>query len=522
MNRRWNLYKKLLSYIFAVSVAVLICAVALPTEAKAASESDLTFTLDSNGEGYVVSSCSKTATGGLVIPATHNGKPVIYIGDLAFFNCTKLTSVTIPDSVTIIGNQAFSFCSNLIYITIGNSVTSISSSAFLCSNPSHIFYRGTAEQWKTFGFGSIEGLRGTFCHYETTSEVVTTKELCTVSVHHCGLCNSDFCAPRNDGQHDFANGSCTVCSVPQGIRYSISRDGSVTIDGYTDCETNLVLPNTIEGLPVTTIEAGAFSDRTDLTSVTIPDSVTSISHFAFENCTGLTSITIGNGVTFIGDGVFRGCSLLKEVIYHGSKDQKTAISMGSDNQVLLAATWINPSCTHSYDNVCDSSCNLCDDIRTPPHQYSTNWSKNDAYHWYECYICGNRKDLASHTPGAAASSCTVCGTNNQNTTQPADPTEPSTEPSTNPTEPSAEPTEPNTQPTEPSAQPTEPSTHPTESTPHNSEPVTNPTIPSTAPVVPDNSGKETGSSATWIVITAAVVLLGGGAAAGVILWKKKH
>ena len=64
---------------------------------------------------------------------------------------------------------------------------------------------------------------------------------------------------------------------------------------------------------VTAIGYSAFSDRTGLTSVTIPDSVKEIGHFAFSNCTGLTSVTIPNGVKEIGGSAFKGCEGLTSV-----------------------------------------------------------------------------------------------------------------------------------------------------------------------------------------------------------------
>ena len=67
--------------------------------------------------------------GNLVIPesVSYNGNTysVTSVGEGAFWCCTKLTGVTIPNSITSIGNQAFTYCIGLKYIIIGKNVTSI-------------------------------------------------------------------------------------------------------------------------------------------------------------------------------------------------------------------------------------------------------------------------------------------------------------------------------------------------------------------------------------------------------------
>lgn len=65
-----------------------------------------------------------------------------------FSQCSGLTNITIPNSVTSIGYRAFYECSSLTSITIGNSVSFIGEYAFYgCSSLKTVFYKGTAEQW---------------------------------------------------------------------------------------------------------------------------------------------------------------------------------------------------------------------------------------------------------------------------------------------------------------------------------------------------------------------------------------
>ena len=73
-------------------------------------------------------------TGALTIPSSVNDGSRDYsvtsIGDAAFYGCSSLTSLTIPNSVTSIGRSAFYDCSSLTSLTIPNSVTSIGAQAF--------------------------------------------------------------------------------------------------------------------------------------------------------------------------------------------------------------------------------------------------------------------------------------------------------------------------------------------------------------------------------------------------------
>ena len=92
--------------------------------------------------------------------------------------------------------------------------------------------------------------------------------------------------------------------------YGITN-GAVTITGYSGPGGAVIIPNAVNGLPVTNIGDYAFVEC-GLTSITIPNSVTSIGEGAFYAC-ALTNVTIGNGVTTIGDYAFEMCGGLTGV-----------------------------------------------------------------------------------------------------------------------------------------------------------------------------------------------------------------
>ncbi len=107
---------------------------------------DLYYNLDTSAKTAEVASQDGNSTsnssyvsGDLVIPSSIESDGVTYsvtsIGDYAFYGCSGLTSVEIPNSVTEIGESAFEDCESLAAVTIGGNVSNIGSSAFYdCTN----------------------------------------------------------------------------------------------------------------------------------------------------------------------------------------------------------------------------------------------------------------------------------------------------------------------------------------------------------------------------------------------------
>lgn len=91
--------------------------------------------------------------------------------------------------------------------------------------------------------------------------------------------------------------------VPKDLDYRIT-DNEVIIRRYEGTARTLIIPDTIEGLPVTTIGRFSFYMNRYLESIIIPDSVKRISDNAFTECRALTTVVLGNGVTVIEESAF--------------------------------------------------------------------------------------------------------------------------------------------------------------------------------------------------------------------------
>ena len=263
---------------------------------------------------YVVSGVNDNEISNIVIPETYNGIPLKKIELYAFENCTSLTNITIPDSVTSIESGAFYGCISLTNIMIPDSVTSIGSYAFEnCASLTNIMIPDSVTSIGAYAFDGCTSITSinvseNNSYYKSIDGNLYSKDGKTLIQYAVGKKVTNFYIPDSvTSIGSYAFGNCTSL-VSIEIPNSVTSIGGYAFENCTSL-TNITIPDSVKS-----IESGAFYGCTSLTNIMIPDSVTSIGDRAFENCASLTNITIPDSVTSIEHYEFYGCTSLTNIM----------------------------------------------------------------------------------------------------------------------------------------------------------------------------------------------------------------
>ena len=397
-----HFYQRLL-----ISALLLICAIL----ANAEEIDGIAYTLDDDTKtASVKKEYAGYYSGDVIIPETITYDNVTYtvtsIGDGAFNECKKITSVVIPNSVTSIGGYAFNRCEGLTSINIPNSVTSIGENAFWgCFRltsidiPNSVSFIGRNAFNYCYGLtsitipNSITSIEtGTFEDCSGLTSITIPNSITSIGVlafHNCfGL--TSITIPSS-----VTSIGGSVFSDCSGLTSIIVEKGNPVYDSRDNCnaivktQTNTLIvgcKNTIIPNSVTSIADAAFWGCTELTSITIPSSVTSIDVCAFRRCEELASITIPYSVTSIGKDAFVLCNGLTSMAvednnptYDSREDCNAIIETQTNKLVAGCKNTIIPNSVTSIGDDAFWSCTGLSSIDIPSSVTSIG---EDAF--YDC------------------------------------------------------------------------------------------------------------------------------------------
>ncbi|MCR5541462.1 MAG: leucine-rich repeat domain-containing protein [Ruminococcus sp.] len=233
----------------------------------------------------------------LVIPSELDGKTVSEIGTYVFGRTnSKITSVTIPDTVHSIGSKAFAYCSDLKKVNLSKNLKSIGSYAFRnCKSLENITLPEGLETIEEYAFlycdnlksieipASLKNIGASAFHENIKLESITFAE-------HGSLLNIDRYA-------FYGCNSLKELNLPDYIVH-------IGENAFCDCKS---LKSVSLLGSSTKVDYGAFAHNPALESVTIAQNTKVISEFEFGMCENLKEIIIPKSVEEIGEGAFRSC-----------------------------------------------------------------------------------------------------------------------------------------------------------------------------------------------------------------------
>ncbi len=319
----------------ALALSILCQPLAFVKNAKADGDTPYTYSVISEAEKTIRITGGKSGVvldGDVIIPSEIDGYTVISLGNAAFgkglfknvtsvvvpdtvrriedvncfYDCKKITHITLPEEMDYIGTGTFTGCSSLVSIVLPKGIKTMSKTFRRCTSLKSVTIPSTVTSMDAQVFGSTD----------SASDVMSS--MLSSGVIKCAIGSYAEQYAKSKGI------SVKYCEGPL-YTYSENGDGTITIDSMAlDVEImgTLSVPSVYDGKTVTGIGERAFYGRNDILSITLPATVKTIGSEAFANCKNISIFEIPDGVTTL-DKAFLGCKSLKTVTI---PDSVTSIS----------------------------------------------------------------------------------------------------------------------------------------------------------------------------------------------------
>ena len=314
----------------------------------------ISITLDNNA----IASVSRTQTNsmksifGAQVKSYIIGKSVTSIGDYAFYDCNRLTSVLIGSGVLSIGSTAFQNTSPKKVIWLTNTPPS-----------GYTNLRGEVNYVANNLYTSLSNVT-VYPYLSSLFEVEGVKYVpVSPSERTCDAidCAYDESAENIDIGETVTNRGITLtvgkinpylCYGNTFIKDSkLHFKGEIATQAFSGCS---AMQTTELGQGITSIGSSAFSDCRKLEGIVIPDAVNTLGNNCFGNCSSMTSVKIGCGVIIIPQNAFSGCSALPTIqipqnvtnisdyVFNGCNSLKTVLMDDGEAELNLGSNDNSP------------------------------------------------------------------------------------------------------------------------------------------------------------------------------------
>lgn len=314
--------KRVLSILIVFSLLTSFLSF-LPVNAEMYTDGDYTYIV--KGEKVTIEDFDSSVSGAITIPSTMGGYQVTSIGDMAFYMCYNLTSITIPKSVKSIAREAFQGCYALTSIAVDSDNKAYCSvDGVLFGKDTtilHTYPAGKTENSYAIPAGVTEISKGAFYGCKNLTNITMQNGVTSIGEWAFSGCKS-----------------LTSITIPDSVT-------SIGDSAFYSCEKleSIRLPNKL-----TDIREYTFHGCNSLKNVIIPSGVIHIGNMAFFRCNRMTSITIPKSVKSIEKDAFGYCNDLTDVYYTGNREDWERITVYSENEDLTSAT-IHYNCVDKSD-----------------------------------------------------------------------------------------------------------------------------------------------------------------------------
>lgn len=265
------------------------------------------------------------------------------IEDQAFFGCTLLDEIQLPDTVSTMGSKVFKNCGALKKVNIPSSMTSVPANIFTnCDKLEKIIVPDGVTEIESGAFYGCSGLQSIVLPSSLDYVRDYAFEDCTglKTVYFKDSSASWYYNVNVETGNTYLTSANMVYNY-SGLEFNYIDNGIDTIEftGYNGADETVTIPSTFAGYTVTELGKDFMKGNTTVKKVIISEGVKSIGERAFIDCSALEEVVFPTSFATIENNAFENCGAVTKVYYRGNEDQWNILSpnIGLGNEAINSA-----------------------------------------------------------------------------------------------------------------------------------------------------------------------------------------